>query len=121
VILDLGVESAAPNERVDLEQELRTLLDWVRREHVPGVRVARKPPAVEADTMGGLSDVVEVIVSTGDVVGAVAGLSAALHAWLNSRRTKVTVTVVRGDRTITFTRSMSKAELERLLLEEDPG
>ena len=116
MILELGVESAAaPNERVDLDQELRTLLDWIRREHVPGVRVTRKPPEVEADTMGALSDIVEVIVGTGDVVGAVGGIAAALHAWLNSRRTKVTVTAVRGDKTYVFTQSMSKEELERLL------
>jgi hypothetical protein len=122
VILELGVESAAPDERVDLEQELRTLLDWVRREHVPGVRVALKPPEVEADRMGGPSDIVEVIVGAGDVVAALAGISAALHTWLSSRRIEVTTTVARGGRTVTFTRSMSKAELEQLLLqmEEDP-
>jgi len=115
VILELGVESASANERVDLDQELRALLEWVRRDHVPGVRVALKAPEVEADTVGVLSDVVEVVVGTGDVVGAVGGIAAGLHAWLNSRRAKVTVTVVRDDRTITFTKSMSKEELERLL------
>lgn len=113
--LELSVGSEADGRRIDLELELRTLQDWVRRERVPGVRVVRKPPELKEEDLGGISDVIQVIVGTGDVVGAVAGIATAVHSWLQSRRTRVAVTVVDGDTTYEFNQSMPKSEIERLL------
>jgi hypothetical protein len=118
MILELSVGSAAPGERMDLELELRTLQDWVQRERVPGVRVVRKQAPVRAEEMGAFSDVVDLIVSGGDAVGAVAGISAAIHTWLSSRRKKVVVTLVRNGRSYEITQSVTEAELERMLLED---
>lgn len=119
---ELSVGSAAEGQRIDLELELRTLQDWMRRERVPGVRVVTKPPELEKGELGGLSDIIQVIVSTGDVVGAVSGIATAIYSWLQSRRRKVTVTIVDGDVTYEFTQSMPKAEMERLLRRNlEPG
>ncbi|WP_109508239.1 effector-associated constant component EACC1 [Nocardioides speluncae] len=111
--LELSVGGQGP--RTDLELELRTLQDWVRRERTPGVRVVRKPPELKEGDLGALSDVIQVIVATGDVAAAAAGIATAIYSWLQSRRTKVAVTVVDGDTTYEFTQSMPKAEIERLL------
>jgi hypothetical protein len=68
--------------------------------------------------MGAFSEVVDLIVSGGDAVGAVAGISAAIHTWLSSRRKKVVVTLVRNGRSYEITQSVTQAELERMLLED---
>lgn len=114
--LELSVRSTAADQRIDLELELRTLQDWVRRERVPGVRVVLKPPVIKEGELGGLSDVIQVLIGTGGAVGAVSGIATAIYGWLQSRRTKVAVKIVDGDTTYEFTQSMPRAEMERLLL-----
>jgi hypothetical protein len=114
--LELSVRSVAEGQRIDLELELRTLQDWVRRERVPGVRVVTKPPEIKEGELGGLGDIIQVILGTGGAAGVISGIATAIHGWLQSRHTKVAVKIVDGNTTYEFTQSMPAAEMERLLL-----
>ncbi|MFC5265818.1 hypothetical protein ACFPJ1_27210 [Kribbella qitaiheensis] len=77
----------------DADRELRSLLDWMRRERVPEVTVRRENPLPAEGEMGALSDALTVL-GPGGAGAAVAG---AIMAWLRTRRPGLKLVVRRSD------------------------
>lgn len=68
------------------ERELRSLLDWLNREHPLPWRAELQPAEAAPGTMGALSDTLQVSLGAG---GAGAVLAGALTAWIHSRPRRV--------------------------------
>lgn len=70
------------------EDEIFALDDWLRRARVPGLRARREREPIRPGEMGvELLPILTVVLSS----TVLAELVRALHAWLASRRRKVTI------------------------------
>ncbi|MGW4639273.1 effector-associated constant component EACC1 [Sphaerisporangium sp. NPDC004334] len=92
-----------------------SLYEWLRSDRTlaGAVRAVSRPPAEEE--MGGAVDMLVVALGSGGVGVA---LAQALPAWLQSRRTDVTVTVTSGDKSVTLEAKRIKDAELRPVLEE---
>jgi hypothetical protein len=85
----------APISVTDADDELRSLLDWLRQEDDFRGRVRLSSVVPEPGHMGGISDSLSVALGSG---GAVTGLAASISVWLKHRRSDLTVEISIGDR-----------------------
>jgi hypothetical protein len=75
------------------DEDVLSLMQWLRQERLPSVRLAlSRRPAAEG-TMGLLADAVQIIGPD----GAAAAVATAISAWLASRRTEVKIRIRRKD------------------------
>lgn len=82
----------------DDEQDLESLIGWLRRERIPSMLVEAAPNEIPAGQMGSISDALLVTVTP----EAIAALAGALAVWLRTRRTEIRLTVRRGERETTL-------------------
>jgi len=90
----VDVEICAEREGQRDEAELRSLLDWLRRESPRPWRAELVATTPQADRMGGAVDALHVALGAG---GAVAVLAHALSTWLATRRGRVRIRIRDAD------------------------
>jgi hypothetical protein len=76
--------------------ELNSLYAWLQRDDEFRGRVEAVPARSEPGEMGGVTEMLTVAVGSG---GAGAVLAGTLSAWVSSRRAKISVDLVIGDKT----------------------
>lgn len=82
----------------DGEQLRVLLLDWLRRERIPGVTVVPEWAEIPAGHMGAVSDALLVTLSP----AAASAFAGTLAVWLRMRRTEVRLTIRRGEQEVTL-------------------
>ncbi|TJZ59399.1 hypothetical protein FCH28_02900 [Streptomyces piniterrae] len=95
------------------ERELRSLYDWLRQDAAVrrGAHVALPQAPSTPDQMGTLADVLQLVTDNG---WSAASFAIALSTWRQTRPGRRSVTVQRGETTVTMENG-SEAELNRLI------
>jgi hypothetical protein len=88
----------------DAERSLPSLMEWVRGEHIPGLRVEHPPPKTEGGHMGsGLGTTLHAIFqSLEKTVGPIKTLVQTVYGWLQANRSDLTVTMKGKDWEVTL-------------------
>jgi len=94
---------------VDADDELRSLLDWLRQEDDLRGRVHLTPVVAQPGHMGGISDSLSVALGSG---GALTVLATSISVWLKHRRSDLTVEITVGERTAKIDGKRVKADPE---------
>lgn len=89
----MGVSVCLSGEAGDNERDLRSLLDWLRRERIRGVTVRAAETRPAEGEMGAISEALTVLGPS----GAGAAIGGALMAWLRTRRPSLQLVVQGAD------------------------
>lgn len=77
----------------DADAEMRLLLQWLRQEHIPSVKLQLSRPEMAEEKMGAMADAIQIIGPD----GAAAAVATAISAWIATRRKELKVRVRRAD------------------------